>query len=261
MGNIFNESRPLGIQMWTLKDEMAKDAKGTIEKVAKMGYQEVELFEGEKGILWGEEPKNFKRFIEDLGLQFNSTHLDPFNDFEKKVEIASEVGLEYLVCSWLGPNPQLDFYKKALERFNYCAEYCHNHGLKFAYHNHDYSLKPVEGVIPHELFLTQSDSDKLFFQMDVYWVVVAGHNPLDWLSKYPNRWLLVHLKDLSNEEVEGQPVSCVIGNGSIHYKELIPRFIDLGVEGFYVEQEYFEGETPMEAAKKNCSYLCKIKAN
>lgn len=258
MHKIFGTHRPLGIQLWSVKDEMAMDAKKTIKEIATFGYKRIELFEGENGITWGHSAKEFSIYLTDLGIEVKSAHCDPFTNFEQKVEDAAGLGLEYLVCAWLGPNDSLDFYKMALDRFNECAEICHKNGIKFAYHNHDYSLKPVEGVVPHELFLTQTDQQKMFFEMDAYWVKVAGQDPLKWIDDYPDRWTMVHVKDLARLPVAESSVSCLIGNGVIDYKVLIPDLINRGINYFYVEQEYFEGTSPLDAAQANFEYLSNL---
>lgn len=260
MKKFFDSDRPLGIQLWTLKDEMYNNPKKTIENVAQMGYRSVELFEGEKGLLWGMKPLEFKRLIEEQNLEVKSTHFDPFNDFEKKVEQAAEFGLEYLTCAWLGPNDSLDFYKKALDRFSYCADVCHEHGIKFAYHNHDYSLRKVEGVMPQKLFLEQIDPHKMTFEMDVFWVVLAGYDPLEWIRKYSGRWKMAHIKDLALIFGTKNKVSTIVGQGIIDYKDLLPKMLEEGVVDFYVEQEEFAGTAPMTASQESYRYLIDIDA-
>src|SRR5690606_37390751 len=96
-------------------------------------------------------------------------------------------------------NDSLDYYKEHIDKFNKCAEICAASGIKFAYHNHDYSFRPVEGVLPQQLIMDSTDKDKVFFEMDIYWVALAEQDPAEWLNKYPGRWPLVHVKDMEEK--------------------------------------------------------------
>lgn len=243
-----------GLQLWSIKEEMAQAPQRTLEQVAAFGYPQIETFEGAQGMCWGMAPADFKAFVHGLGMEIVAGHCDVFNDFERKVETAAETGMRYLVCPWLGPNDNLDFYRQAAARFNYCGELCRKAGLGFAYHNHDYSFLPVEGIIPIELFLKETDPALVSFEMDIFWVVAAGHEPDTWLRAYPGRWPLAHLKDKALTAKGSPHASTRLGQGTIDFSALLTGQYP-GIEWLIVEQEQFGGDSPLEAARANAAYM------
>jgi sugar phosphate isomerase/epimerase len=250
----FLPNNNFALQLWSVKDEMAQAPQRTIEQVASFGYPQIETFEGEQGLCWGMAPGAFKTFVNDLGMEIVAGHCDVFKDFERKVAEAAEAGLRYLVCAWLGPNENLGFYQRAAERFNVCGELCRQAGLGFAYHNHDYSFLPVAGRLPIELLMQETDPALVQFEMDIFWVVVAGHDPVEWLQKQPARWPLLHLKDRADRPAGSPPESTLLGQGTIDFAGILggmehtPAYL-------IVEQEQFAGTTPLAAAEANARYL------
>lgn len=120
---------PFGLQLYTLRDDMPKDPKGVLQKVASYGYKQLESYEHDKlGMFWGMSPQEFKTYISGLGMTMVSSHCNINQDFERKVEQAASIGMAYLACPWLGPKPELDFYKRAAEQFNRCGELCKKAG-------------------------------------------------------------------------------------------------------------------------------------
>jgi sugar phosphate isomerase/epimerase len=253
MQNFLNHNK-FALQLWSLKDEMAQAPERTIEQVASFGYAQIETFEGEQGICWGMAPAAFKTMVNGLGMEIVSAHCDVFTDFERKVEAAVEAGLQYLVCPWLGPNASLGFYQQAAERFNLCGELCQKAGIGFAYHNHDYSFLPVEGRLPIELLMQETDPALVQFEMDIFWVVVAGHDPVEWLQKAPARWPLLHLKDRAVRPAGSPPESTLLGQGDIDFAGILGR-LEHPPAYFIVEQEQFAGTTPLAAAQANARYM------
>lgn len=250
----FLPNNKFGLQLWSVKDEMAQAPQRTIEQVASFGYAQIETFEGEQGFCWGMAPTAFKAFVNDLGMEIVAGHCDVFNDFERKVAEASEAGLRYLVCPWLGPNESLDFYQRAAERFNVCGELCRKAGLGFAYHNHDYSFQPVEGRLPIALLMQETDPALVQFEMDLFWVVVAGHDPVEWWQKQAGRWPLLHLKDRAASAAGSPPESTLLGQGNIDFTDILRR-ISPSPEYVIVEQEQFTGTQPMSAAAANARFV------
>lgn len=250
------KASPFGIQLWSVKDEMAKDPKGTLKQLASFGYKQIESFEGDKGIFWGMKPMEFKKYMDSLGMQLISSHCDTSKDFERKADEASAAGLKYLICPWKGPQKTLDDFKKIAVEFNNCGKICHEAGIRFAYHNHDYSFKELEGELPQDLLIQSTDFATVDFEMDIYWVVTAGHDPLKWLKRYPTRFKACHIKDRERKvPAEEREASCTLGQGSINYKKILKAAKAQGMKYFIVEQEKFTGTTPMQAAKANAAYM------
>lgn len=250
-----------GLQLYTLRDDMPKDPKGILRQVASYGYTQIESYEhGEQGMFWGMTPPEFKTYLDSLGMKAVSSHCDINKDFERKVDQAASVGMKYLICPWLGPQKDLDAYRKAAEEFNKRGELCKKAGLRFAYHNHDYSFLPVEGQLPQDVMMQNTDSGLVDYEMDIYWVVTAGQDPVSWFNKYPNRFTLSHVKDRRRgASASDKDASTVLGQGSIDFPKLLREASGKGMEYFIVEQERYDGTTPLEAAKANAEYMKSFK--
>jgi sugar phosphate isomerase/epimerase len=251
--------KAFGIQLYTLRDVLPSDPKAILTQVASFGYKEIESYEGDKGMFWGMKNTEFKKLMDDLGMKIVASHCDIDKDFEKKAAEAAAIGMNYLICPWLGPQPKLDEFKKAAEKFNQRGEVCKKNGIRFAYHNHDYSFKPLEGQMPQDVLMQNTDRDLVDYEMDIYWVVTGGEDPLTWLNNYPGRFKLSHVKDRKKNvpATEGN-ASTVLGTGSINFKEILATASKNGMTHFMVEQELYEGTTPIDAAKADADYMKKL---
>jgi sugar phosphate isomerase/epimerase len=249
-----------GLQLYTLRDDLPKDPKGILKQIADMGYKQIEGYEGPKGLWWGMTNKEFKSYLDELGLVMISSHCDFKKDFEKKAAEASEVGLKYLIAPWLGPQKKLDDFKKAAELFNKNGDICKKNGFKFAYHNHGYSFEKLEGEYPQDVMMQASNPETVDFEMDIYWVAVPEEDPEAWLKKYPGRWKLVHVKDRDKSAPKGEgDWSVDLGTGKLDYKKILKTAKDSGVEYFIVEQEKYAGSTPLKSAKVDADYMKNLK--
>ena len=242
-----------GLQLYTLRDDLPKDPQGVLRQVASFGYKQLEGYEGPQGIYWNMKYTDFKKFISDLGMNMVSSHCKWEENLERKAGEAAEIGLKWLMCPYLGPQKELDFFKKTADKFNKAGEVCKKAGIRFAYHNHDYSFKQVEGQLPQDVMMQNTDASLVDFEMDIYWVVAAGADPIAWFNKYPNRFKLVHVKDRKGNE------SVVLGTGTIDFPKILKEGYKKGVEHFIVEQEAYTGTTPLAAAKANAEYMKKFK--
>jgi sugar phosphate isomerase/epimerase len=242
-----------GLQLWTVKEDMAKDAKGTLKKIAADGYKQIESFEGAQGMFWGLGHKDFKKYMDELGMKIISTHCNIQVDFERKAAEAAEIGMKYLICPYKGPQKSIDDFKKFADEFNKSGEICKKNGIRFAYHNHDYSFKAMNGVLPQDVMIENTDKDLVDFEMDIYWVVAAGTDPIAYFKKYPNRFRLCHVKDLMRTAAGHE--SCHLGKGSIDFKTILKAGTDNGLKYYVVEQEAFTGTNPLESAEVDAAYL------
>jgi sugar phosphate isomerase/epimerase len=258
-----NQNRKIasfGLQLYTLRDELPRDVKGVLEKVAAAGYKTVESYEGPKGMFWGLSNMECKKFLERLGMKMISSHCDIEKDFEKKVNDAAAIGMNYLICPWVGPQKTIDDFKKIADKFNQCGERCKKAGLRFAYHNHDYAFTMVEGQMPMEVMLENTDPTLVDFEMDIYWVVTAGEDPEKWLKKYPHRFRLCHIKDRKKgAPLSDKDASCDLGMGSIDFSKILKTASTYGMQYFIVEQERYDGTTPLLAIQADAAYMKKLK--
>ena len=261
--NLFAATKPLtdfGIQLWTVQKEMGKDPAGTLKALASYGYKQIEGFEGGKGIFWGMTASEMKKNMDDLGMKFISSHCNINSKFEEKAADAASIGMKYLICPYLGPQKTIDDFKKAADNFNAKGEICKKNGLRFAYHNHGYSFQPLEGQMPQDVMMQNTDPALVDFEMDMYWVVTGGANIDDYLNKYKGRFKLCHVKDRQKGvDAKVQDASVIIGTGSIDYPTILPKAKKAGVEYFIVEQEKFEGTTPMASAEADAKYMATLK--
>jgi sugar phosphate isomerase/epimerase len=245
-----------GLQLYTLRDDMPKDPKGVLTKVASYGYKQIESFEGEKGIYWGMSNSEFKKLMDDLGMTIVASHCDINKDFERKAAEAAAIGMKYLICPWLGPQKSIDDFKRHAETFNQRGEVCKKNGIRFAYHNHDYGFLPLEGQLPQDVLMQNTDKDLVDYEMDIYWVVTAGQDPNAWFAKYPNRFKLAHVKDRrKGASATDKNASVVLGTGSIDFPSILKAGSKKGLEHFIVEQEAYEGTTPLKAVEDDATYM------
>lgn len=244
-----------GIQLYSVKENMAIEAQTTMRSLASFGYKQFEGFDGGKGILWGMQPAAFKSLLSDTGTTMVASHANVFENLENQAAQAAEVGMKYLICPWIGPQKSLDEYKKKATEFNQIGERLKSFGLRFAYHNHDYTFVNQEGILPQDILMDNTDPVLVDFEMDIYWVHVANVKPADYLAKYPGRFRLCHLKDAESGTGDPHQRGVLLGAGEIPYADLIRQSKAIGMEYFIVEQERFPSGTPMQAAETNARYL------
>lgn len=247
-----------GLQLYTLRDDMPKDPKAVLKQVAGFGYKQIESYEGGQGMFWGMGHKGFKQYMDELGMTIVSSHCDMNRDFERKAAEAAEIGMKYLVCPFLGKQKSLDDYKRYADIFNQKGEVCRKNGIRFAYHNHAYSFEKTDGQYPQKVMMDMTNKDTVDYEMDIYWVVAAGEDVQSWLGNYKNRFRLSHIKDRAKNATDGD-ASVNLGTGSIDFSKVLRSAIDNGMQYFIVEQEKYEGTTPLEAVKANAVYMKALK--
>jgi hypothetical protein len=183
-----------------------------------------------------------------------------------KAELIRDPRLKNNVLKQLGKIAQehrlqksIDDYKRFADQFNKCGEIANKNGIRFAYHNHDYSFKAMAGGMPQDVLMNATDTNLVDFEMDIYWVVTAGADPIDWLSRYPNRFRLAHVKDRSkNPGSDNGQNSVVLGTGSIDFAKILKAGQKNGVKQWIVEQEANYGAGPLESCIASIDYLKKM---
>lgn len=242
-----------GLQLWTVKEDLAANPKEVLKKVASFGYKQIESFEGKNGMFWGLKNTEFKKHLDDLGTKIISSHCNNTVDFERKAAEAAEIGMKYLICPYKGPQKSIDDFKKFADEFNASGEICRKNGIRFAYHNHDYSFKPIDGQIPQEVMMNGTDKNLVDFEMDIYWVIAAGEDPKAWFKKHPGRFKLCHVKDLAKTATGHESVQ--IGKGTIDFASILKAGTADGLKYYIVEQEAFTGTNPLESAEADAKYM------
>ena len=245
--------RAFGLQLWTVKEDMGSNAKDTLRKISSYGYKQIESFEGQKGMFWGWKNTEFKKYMDDLGMNIISSHCNNTVDFERKAAEAAEIGMKYLICPYKGPQKSIDNFKKFADEFNKSGEICKKNGIRFAYHNHDYSFKAIDGQVPQEVMMANTEKYLVDFEMDIYWVVAAGEDPKVWFAKHPGRFKLCHVKDLAR--IPNGHESVQIGKGTIDFVSILKTGAANGLKYHIVEQEAFTGTNPLESAAADAKYM------
>jgi sugar phosphate isomerase/epimerase len=264
--DLFSSDRKLpalGIQLYMVKENMEKDTPGTLKQLGEMGYTQIESYGGNKGMFWGMSNKEFQKLANGYGLTLVSSHYNhDAGSFEQQAEKAAEIGMKYLICPWKGPQKSIDNFKRFADEFNKNGEICKKHGMRFGYHPHDYPYKKVDGQLPIDVLLANTDKDLVDFQMDFYYTVTEGQDPEEYIKKYSHRFKLCHMRDVLKERLpkgSEEESACDLGQGIINYPHLLSTGLDNGMKYFFVEQSRFYHETPLQSAKVNIDYLKKLR--
>lgn len=260
--NNSSDKNKVGIQLYSVRDEMIKNPKETLAKLASFGYKYVEGYEGDLGLFWGMSNLEFKSYLDGLGLNMLASHCGDTNNlesFKAKCDQAAEIGLEYLICPWAEGDRSLSGFQYLSETFNKCGQIAKEREIKFAYHNHDYSFKKIDGMYLQDVLMNGTDKNLVDFEMDIYWVVASGEDPKKWFDKHPGRFTYCHVKDYLQLE-DDKYESCTLGNGSIDFSSILAHGKLKGLETFIVEQEAYTGTTQLESAKDNYFYMSTLKA-
>jgi len=253
-----------GLQLYSLRDQLPSDVKGVIAKVAKAGFKEVETFGYDmKTGYWGLKEKDFSKLLKDNGLTSPSGHygIDSFfgkgdtAELKKYIEVANALGQTYVVIPSLNGDfiKTEDECKTVAEKMNKAAEICKASGLKLGYHNHNFEWKPLAGGGTfYDTILANTDPKLVHMEMDIFWVVRAGQDPIKILDKHRGRYALVHIKDRDKVHTD---LNTEIGKGSIDFKKIVPAARAAGVKHFIVEQENFTNIDPFVSITESCNYL------
>jgi len=259
------KQKNVGIQLYTLKSTFSKDVKGVLDHVAKSGYKEVETYgySSENGF-FGTSPKDFKKIISDNGLKAPSGHYD-FNSFIKDnnadflkacIECANQLGSEYITVPYLDEKlrSNLEDYKRIAQKINEAAVLCKQSGLQLAYHNHDFEFKKFGNQTGYDILLQETDKKLVDFELDLYWSVRSGNDPLQLFKANPGRFTMWHVKDMDKSKAEW---NTEIGKGSINYKSIFAEAKLSGMKHFFVEQESNFSPNPTDSIKTSWEYLTK----
>tara|TARA_R110000868_G_scaffold89103_6_gene248158 strand:+ start:3324 stop:4157 length:834 start_codon:yes stop_codon:yes gene_type:complete len=243
-----------GVQLYSFRDAMLENPKATLEKIANLGFKEIESAGSKLGYYYGLTPSEMGKTCKALGMKLTSGHVPLDDKFEQTMADAVASGQEYVICSSMPTDGQtVDNYKKVAEQFNVAGEACKKLGLKFGYHNHEYEFESEDGQILYDVLMDNTEEDLVHMELDLGWVVVAGKEPLHYFKKYPGRFPLWHLKDM---DIHGKE-STEFGKGILDI-ELMLKNKDLsGVKHIYIEQEEY-ASTPVESMRHNMNYLKNI---
>jgi len=241
----------IGVQLYTVRAEMAKDFEGSLEKIAAIGYKEVE-FAG----YHGKSPKEIQEILNRYGLTAPSAHM-PLADIQTKldqtVETVKAVGHEFLICPYLEDKDRrtLDDYKRHAETFNRAGEACRKAGIQFGYHNHNFEFEAKDGKLPYDLLLAETDKDLVKMELDLYWISKADQDPLAYIDKYKDRFALFHVKEMDKTPNRG---ITEVGRGVIDFKSIFAKAPKGAIKHYFVEQDTCPG-SPFDSIKVSFDHL------
>lgn len=262
----------IGLQLFTLRDLLNKDVKSVISKVAQIGYNQVETYYGYPGAytskgFWGLDAKEFRSLLKDNNLTSPSGHYNTTAFLEKdgtddvlkrQIETAATVGQKYYVIPALPTairkEGTLDDYKAMAAKFNIAAEHCKSHKLKLAYHNHNFEFKDQgNGITGYQILLNETDP-MIKFELDIFWAINAGLDPLQMFKKYPGRFTMWHVKDMDKNDKD---IYTEVGTGRIDYKTILQSVKATNVEYLFVEQDVVKID-PYESITQSINYVKSI---
>jgi sugar phosphate isomerase/epimerase len=254
--NAGNVKMNIGLQLYTLRQVIMKDVKGTLKAVAEMGYTEAETYGYRDGKLFGMTVPEFGDYMKSIGMKTVSGHYGidmTTGNWEKVCEDAKSLGQLYVVVPWMDKKyySSLDELKKTCDTLNKAGETAKKFGLQMGYHNHAFELEKVEDKVIMDTMLGQLDKNLVTWEMDIYWVVRGGADPERYFEKYPGRFQLWHVKDMDKTKPEN---NADVGTGSIDFKKLFAKAGQAGMKNFFVEQETYPS-SPLESTKNSIDYL------
>jgi sugar phosphate isomerase/epimerase len=237
----------IGLQLYTVRDEMKKNFRGTLARVARTGYKEVE-FAG----YFGNDPKTVRALLRQNGLTSPASHIGiPVlgKEWEKTIEDALVMGQRYLICPWIEEKDRTqDGFKRMAELFNKAGERAKAAGLQFGYHNHDFEFKPIQGRFPYDLLLEETDPRLVTMEMDVFWLRNGGQDPVAYFRRYPGRFACLHIKD---RDASGNMVE--VGKGVIPWRAIFARRDVAGTKHIFVEHD--NPKDPFASIRESYRYL------
>ncbi len=267
-------NKPVGLQLWTIRDDVAKDLSAALKAVSAIGYGEVEFAGVPKA-----PAAEVRAMLQDCGLTAPSMHCgmaDAQKDLQQRIDYAKAIGARYIVISFpstadsrfegggaLAAGMTLDDWKWNAEQLNRIGELTRKAGITCGYHNHNMEFRSYDGVVAYDELLRLTDAKLVTMQLDIGWVVTAGADPLRLLTRHADRISSLHIKDVRKDartvvdRVDAQTTE--VGNGRVDWPKLFAAMDPQRIRHYFVEQENFE-RAPLEAAKRSFDYLSLLKA-
>lgn len=266
-----NSSEIVGIQLYSVRDDMKKDPLGTLKQVAKMGYKNVEHANYVDQKFYGYTAKEFRKVLDDLGLKmpsghtvmgkdhWNTTKKDFSDSWKKTVDDAAVMGQKYVISPWMDESMRktYDDLMVYLDVFAKCGELCQKSGMKFGYHNHWAEFtEQLNGMKLFDIMMKNLDVNKVVMQLDIGNMYIGGAKALDVISKYPGKFELIHVKDEIAANTADKFESAILGKGIIPVKEVLDICRKTGgTKVFIIEQEAYQGKAPLGCIEEDLKIM------
>lgn len=238
----------IGLQLYTVRSILAQDFEGTLTRVAAMGYREVE-FAG----YFNHSPAEVRAALRAAGLIAPGAHISIQalrQRWPQTLEAAAAIGHNFLIVPSLPGEDRrtLDALKAVADLFNRAGATAREAGIRFGYHNHDAEFLALEGKVPFDVLLEETDSALVDFEMDLFWITRGGGDPLAYFERFPGRFVMVHVKDMDKE---GKMVD--VGQGAIDFKRIFAARRQAGIRHFFVEHD--NPPSPLDSVRNSYQYL------
>lgn len=221
----------VGLQLYTLRNEMSRDFEGTLARVAEIGYKEME-FAG----YFGKSAAQVRQILDNNGMTSPAAHIQLQalrDDLEGEIERAAILGQKYIVVPILPAGQRsISEFQRAANDINLAGEACQRAGIKMGYHNHDFEFVRTDGRIPYDVLLEEMDADLVDMELDLYWIRNAEVDPLSYFESHPGRFTMLHVKDMDEF---GRMVP--VGRGEINFAEIFSHADTAGFKHFFVEHD------------------------
>jgi sugar phosphate isomerase/epimerase len=242
----------IGVQLYTVRRELQRDFAGTLARIAQIGYREVEFID-----LYGHEPGAVRAILGRHGLTSPSSHVSYETldgGLAGVLEAAGILDQSFIVCAWIDEEHRRrsDDWKRAAEKFNRAGELARKQRIQFAYHNHDFEFTPVDGQLPYDILLAETDPELVRMEMDLYWITKGGQDPLMYFDRYPGRFPLVHVKDMDDAGGFAD-----VGSGRIDFARIFARSETAGIRHYLVEHD--NPRSPMDSIEASYRYLRELR--
>ena len=249
-------SKKTGLALYTIRDAMTKDPASSLAEAAAIGYNWVEAAGYGDRKFYGLMPKEYGKLVKKAGMVPLSTHsaIRPDNE-NQMIEDTAEAGIKYLFLPSLPEewSNSTDSYQRTADYFNKVGEKCKKSGLSFGFHNHQIEFKEMNGRVPYEILVENTDPGLVTFELDLAWITAAGKDPVAYFKKYPGRFQVWHLKDLSTEMQDA-----TLGQGIIDFKPILAQAKTAGMKYWFLEQDNCVTHTPMESIRISRDYYLKL---
>ena len=261
-GTMGDKASNVALQLYTIREDMQKDVKGSLKKVADIGYKLLELADYNNGKFYGYTPSDFRKLVNDMGMKVLSSHINVSSsasgndDIQKIADDHVAVGAIYCIQPWVEPKDRnIDFFQKLVSRLNDAGMKMKKSGIKYGYHNHNFEFKSIDGKIPYfDILLPGLDRNYVTMEIDLFWTTKAGQDPVAIFKKYPGRFELWHMKDAWTKQppifdtTEAKDFAPV-GAGVIDFKRIIAARDIAGMKYMIVEQDESRDKKPFDDIK------------
>jgi sugar phosphate isomerase/epimerase len=255
----------IALQLYTIRNVIMTDVPGSLKQVSDAGYKYLELASYDDGKFYGYEPAEFKKLVNDLGMEILSSHTQveakgvTLDNAQKMAEDHAKIGAKYCIQPWVVEEARttVDSWKKMVADWNKVGEIMKQHGLQFGYHNHNFEFANVEGKIPYyDILMPELDNNLVTMELDLFWATKAGQNPVQIFTNYPGRFQLFHMKDMYTKQdpfftTEGVTDFAPVGEGLINFKEILAAKDIAGMKYMIVEQDLTPDGKPFDAIRKS----------